>query len=146
MRALKNRVKKMFIRSIISGLFCFVCSSVPYTVYGADYNAAQLKKLFTDKNQRTQIDAARSGKSSAAGIKKTSKVDVSGYVIRSGGKSVVWMNDNNTLESSKIGGVRVHPASVGKNKKVTVSVGNKTRRLKPGETWSESTDKIKDNY
>ena len=145
MPASKNRVKKMSSKPVISGLF-FVCCSVTLTVYGADYDAELLNKLFTDKNQRAQIDASRSGKTSTAGTKKSSNVNVSGYVTRSEGKSVVWLNNKNTLKRSTVAGARVHQSSIGKNKKVTVTVGNKTTRIKPGETWSVSSGKVKDSY
>ncbi len=125
------------------GLFCLLCSNVLH----ADYNAADLNKLFTDKKQRARMDVVRSGDQIVPGIKQqTRKIKVSGYVTRSDGKSVVWINNKNTLESSIIGGAKVHQSSIGKNKKVTISVDNKTTRLRPGETWSESTGKIKDNY
>ena len=114
------------------------------TVSSAEYDADELNKLFTDKSQRAQIDAARSGNSSAGEVRQTSKVNVSGYVTRSDGKSVVWVNNKNTLESSKLDDVRVHPSSVGKNKKVTVTVEGKSRRLKPGETWHKETGKVVD--
>ena len=133
----------MQLKLIISGLFCMVCSNVLY----ADYDEAYLQKLFTDKKQRALIDAVRSGDQIGSGARQqTSKIKVSGYVIRSDGKNVVWLNNKNTLESSKVGGAIVHQSSIGKNKKVTVTVGNKTARLKPGEIWSESTGKVKDNY
>ena len=98
----------MHIRSIISGLLCLACSGTASTVSGANYNAADLNTLFTNKTQRAQIDAARSGKKPSTGIKKTSEVEVSGYMTRSDGKSVVWVNDKNTLQSSTIDGARVH--------------------------------------
>ncbi len=127
-------------------MFFFVCSIVPYTVYGVDYDPEDLNKLFTDKDQRSQIDAGRSGKTATTGIKKTNEVEVSGYVTRSEGKSVVWVNDKNTLESSTIDGARVHQSSIGNNKKVTVTMDGKTKSLKPGESWSKNTGQVKDNY
>ena len=127
-------------------MFFFVCSIVPYTVYGVDYDPEDLNKLFTDKDQRMQIDAGRSGKASPAGIKKTSEVEISGYVTRSEGKSVVWLNDKNTLESSTVDGTRVHQSSIGNNKKVTVTMDGKTKSLKPGEVWHKDTGKIVDNH
>ncbi len=127
---------------IITGLLCIICSNVLH----ADYDAADLQKLFTDKKQRTRIDAKRTGGHTGTDIQQqTSKIKVSGYVTRSDGKSVVWINNKNTLESSNIGGAKVHQSSIGKNKKVTVSVDNKTTRLRPGETWYKETGKIVDN-
>ena len=132
----------MQVKSIVIGLICMLCSSALY----ADYDAENLQKLFTDKRQRAQIDAARSGNYTGSELQQqTSKVKVSGYMTRSDGKSVVWVNNKNTLETSKIGDVKVHKSSIGKNKKVTVSVEDKTTRLRPGETWHKETGKIVDN-
>ncbi len=145
MRLAKKRVNKMHIRSTISVALCFVFSCVACTVYATNYDSADLNTLFTDKNQRANIDAARSGKKATTGIKKIRKVEVSGYVTRSDGKSVVWVNDKNTLESSTIDGARVHQSSIGKNKKVTVTLDGKTKSLRPGEKWYKDTGKIVDN-
>lgn len=127
---------------LITGLILIFCSGTLY----ADYDAESLDTLFTDKSQRARIDATRSGNHKGTGLpQKTSKIRVSGYMTRSDGKSVVWVNNKNTLESSKIGDVLVHKSSVGKNKKVTISAKDKTTRLRPGETWYEETGKIVDN-
>jgi hypothetical protein len=128
----------------MAGLFCLMCSNVLH----ADYDASDLKKLFTDEKQRAQIDAARSGNASGidSSIQQTNKISLDGYVTRSDGKSVVWINNKSTLDGSKLGDIKVHQSSIGKNKKVTVSIDGKTTRLKPGETWSEDTGTIKDNY
>ena len=104
----------------------------------ADYDEAALQKLFTDKKQRAQIDALRSGQTISKELKKSDKVKVSGYVTRSDGKSVVWVN-NNTLEGSVIGDVKVQHSNVGKNKKVGVTLNGTHVHLKPGETWSEDS-------
>ena len=132
----------MQLKLIITGLLCVICSNVLH----AEYDAADLQKLFTDKKQRTRIDAKRSGGHTGSDIQKqTSKIKVSGYVTRSDGKSVVWINDKNTLDSRRIDDVKVHQSSIGKNKKVTISVDNKTTSLRPGETWYKETGKIVDN-
>ena len=133
----------MQLKLIITALLCMSYSNVSH----ADYDAADLQKLFTDKKQRARIDAKRSGGYTESGIQAptSKKIKVSGYVTRSDGKSVVWINNKNTLESSNIGGAKVHQSSIGKNKKVTVSVDNKTTRLRPGETWYKETGKIVDN-
>lgn len=131
----------MQVKIILTGLLCFICSSTLH----ADYDAADLKNLFTDKSQRAQIDAARSGNIPGSKLKQTSKIKVSGYVTRSNGKSVVWVNNKNTLESSKIGNIKVYQSSIGKDKKVTLNVGGKSARLKPGETWHKESGKIVDN-
>ena len=111
---------------------------------GADYDAGSLERLFTDRGQRAQIDAARSGGVSGTGTKKISKVKVNGYVTRSDGKSVVWVNGKSTLDNTRVDDVRVHQSTIGKNKKVTISADGKHRRLKPGEVWHKETGKIVD--
>ena len=126
----------MQIKLIITGLFCAICSNILH----ADYDAANLQKLFTDKQQRARIDATRSGKRTGSEMKKqTSKIKVSGYVTRSDGKSVAWINNKNTLDSSKIGEVKIQQSNIGKNKKVGITVGGMHVHLKPGETWSEDS-------
>ena len=128
----------MSLKLIITGLFCMICSNAVH----AGYDAADLQKLFTDKKQRARIDATRSGDHNESDKpKKTSKIKVSGYVKRSNGKSVVWINNENTLESSNIDGANVHQSSIGKNKKVTVTVNGKTKQLKPGETWDKDSER-----
>jgi len=132
----------MRVKIIPTIIFCFLHSAIAQ----ADYEASDLQKLFTDQSQRAQIDAARSGKSTGSEEQHTKKVNVSGYVTRSEGKSVVWVNNKNTLDSTRIGDVNVQQSSIGKNKKVTVVVDGKTARLKPGETWSKETGKITDDH
>ena len=131
----------MRVNILLAGLFLLFSSNALH----AEYNASSLKNLFTDKNQRLQIDAARTGKNLKAEFQQTNKVNVNGYVTRSDGKSVVWINNKNTLDSSKIGDVRVHSRNIGKDKKVTISVDGKSVRLKPGETWSKETGEVVDS-
>jgi hypothetical protein len=133
-------VKFSYIR-LISGLLFIIWGNAVQ----ADYDVSDLKKLFTDKSQRAQIDAARTGNVSGTEVQQTRKIKVSGYVTRSNGRGVVWVNNSNTLDSSKIGDVRVQQSSIGKNKKVTISVDGKTTRLRPGETWYKETGKIVDD-
>lgn len=132
----------MQIKIALISAVCFMCSS---TVY-AEYDESDLKKLFTDKSQRIQIDAARNGNYNGSEPEETSEINLSGYVKRADGRSVVWVNDKSTLDNAKIGDIRVHHSSIGKNKKVTISVDGKTARLKPGETWIKETGKVVDSH
>jgi hypothetical protein len=119
---------------------------VTWSVYAAEYDESQLLNLFTDRQQRSQIEALRSGAVSDKGVRETNKINLNGYMRRSDGKSVVWVNDGNTIEGTRVDDLRVHSTSVGKDSKVTISVDGKTARLKPGETWIKETGKIVDNY
>ena len=80
---------EMRVKTIFAGLLFVLFSGVS----SAQYDADELNKLFTDKSQRARIDAARSGNSSGGELRQTREVKVSGYVTRSDGKSVVWVND-----------------------------------------------------
>jgi len=126
-------------------ILSFVCLLLSTSVC-AEYAASDLKKLFTDKSQRALIDARRSGKVGDGVEVKSNQVKVSGYMTRSDGKSVVWVNNKNTLNNSKIDDVRIHNSSIGKDKKVTVTVEGKTARLKPGEVWIKETGKTVESY
>jgi hypothetical protein len=118
-----------------------MCSTAAY----AEYDVNDLEKLFTDERQRAQIDAARTGNYVGASSKKTNKVKILGYMKRSSGKSVVWVNNKNTLEDSAIDDIRVHKNNLGKNNKVTVSVDGKYKRLRPGESWNKETGEVVEN-
>ncbi len=122
----------MRIQLLITTFLCMTCSNVLH----AEYDVADLQTLFTDKKQRAQIDAARSGKTTKpTPVAQTKKIKVSGFMTRSDGKSVVWINNENTLKGSRIGDIKVHQGSIGKNRKVTITVDGKRKQLKPGETW-----------
>ena len=125
----------MQVKTFILSLVCILSNNALF----AGYDEIELQKLFTDKQQRRQIDSARSGNYSINESPQTNKVEVTGYVTRSDGKSVVWVNNKNTMESSRMGDVRIHQSSIGKGKKVTVTVDGNAVRLKPGETWSEDS-------
>ncbi|HEB81229.1 MAG TPA: hypothetical protein ENJ11_00035 [Gammaproteobacteria bacterium] len=116
---------------------------LPTVAVAGDYDEQQLKTLFTDKKERDYIDALRSGKS---GGKPVKKVTVEGYVTRSNGKSVVWVNGKSTLRGNTVDNIRVNPHSVGRNKSVIISSDGKSRKLKPGETWDRQTGKVIDGH
>ncbi len=126
-----------FVSGLLLILYCGVAQ--------AEYDVTNLKKLFTDRSQRARIDAMRLGSFSADETLQTRKIKVSGYVTRSDGKSVVWLNNKNTLDGPRLGDVRIRQSTVGKNKKVTLIIKEKTIHLKAGETWSETSSHSGDN-
>jgi hypothetical protein len=136
-------MRKLFI--LLIGL----CGVVPAASAAAYFDESALGRLFTTPQQRHQIDAFRKGKSTGAMHDQTSPADVKiqGMVIRSDGKSTVWVNGKNTLESSKVGGVDVKLKSLNhKTDRVTVVINKKAVRLKPGQVWSEDNGKVTDSY
>ena len=138
----RTREGKMLVNKLAIAMLLLVTTSV----YATEYDESQLLNLFTDRQQRAQIDALRTGTVSEKGVRETNKVNLNGYMRRSDGKSVVWVNDGNTIEGSRVDDLRVHSNSVGRDSKVTISVDGKAARLKPGETWIKETGKIVDNY
>jgi hypothetical protein len=132
-------------RILLVKIILTLCLSLVFiSASHAEYNESDLKNLFTTKKQRAKIDAVRFGKYVAAPVKraakkktKIKKVKISGYVTRSDGKSVVWLNGKNTLKNSRVGKVNVQKTGI-RNNKVTVSVDGKTIQLKPGQTWTET--------
>lgn len=111
----------------------------------AAYDSANLDTLFTDKAQRAQLDSTRSGRVEEKTVPQINKVKIDGYVTRSDGKNVVWLNNKNTLESTKIKNIKVHPSSI-KNNKVTISIDGESARLKPGEVWYKETGKVVEDH
>jgi hypothetical protein len=120
-------------------------------------NPERLKTLFTTQQERRQLDELRGAGSFDALKDETSgplirleplKVEVKGIVFREKGKPVVWINKGNTLKSKKIDDdIRVRTKYVKiKNLKVPVKVSDRSLRMKPGQVWLETDDKIKDKY
>lgn len=106
----------------------------------SDYNEDALEYLFTSKHQRKTIDDKRLGRHTDSGKKNvTDKVTISGYMKRSNGKSVVWVNGKSTLNKHSVEDITINPSSI-KDNQVTVSVKGKRKRLKPGESWRPPSD------
>ncbi len=101
----------------------------------AAYDIKQLKKLFTNVQQRRHIDAMRRDKLNQLHKKKLNRVILRGYVKRSGGRNVIWINGKNTLKSNHIYGVKVNPESINDHDQVTLTIDGKRLKLKPGESW-----------
>ena len=131
----------MSIKTIVFVSVCFINAE---TVH-ADYDIGNLDKLFTNKQQRAQMDVERTEKNSDKSLPQVSTINISGYVSRSNGESVVWVNDKNTLNNSRLGHIKVYHSSVGVNKKVTVSVDGQMKSLRPGEIWNKETDRVIDS-
>lgn len=124
-------IKKLF----LAGLF------FPLQVVAQDYSEQSLRTLFTSQQQRQDIEADRRGSnlSEEQVLVGPSSVQINGVVKRSNGKSVVWVNGKNTLDSPMVDGVKVYSNSISAQNKVTVMIDGRKIYIKPGETWSEET-------
>ncbi len=108
------------------------------------FNEQSLKTLFTSPSERKAINATRRG---AGGFMSgAASVQLKGVVKRSDGKSVVWLNRKNTMGNTMIDGVKVYPNALNKNNKVPIRIDGRLVHVKPGESWSEETGVVEDNY
>lgn len=111
------------------------------------FNEQSLKNLFTTPAERQAMNSTRrGGQSDDFFVTGPASVQVNGIVSRSDGKSVVWINGKSTLNNSMVDGVKVYSDSMKKNGKVPVRVDGRMVYVKPGETWSEETGVVEDNY
>jgi hypothetical protein len=127
-----------------------VCVCSPSSNAYAAGDADGLNHLFTDRETRTRMDAARKGdpviekdgKDGSAG-----KIRVDGVVIREHGDNVVWVNGENNRSSDRTGGMYVRSRQVDrKDYRVPVRLDDKTVRLKPGQVWNDENGKVSDDY
>ena len=115
----------------------------------------ELKTFFTSSSERSKLnEMRRSGKfgkqQSDSGISvsiEPKKVKVRGVMIRENGDPVVWVNQGSTLNSQKIDNdIRVNTRRIKSTESVPVKVNNRYLKMKPGQEWVESSNKIKDSY
>lgn len=109
------------------------------------FDEQSLKTLFTSPSERSAINATR--RSGDGGIVSgPASVRINGVVTRSNGKSVVWINNKNTMGNLMVDGVKVYPNAMNKNNKIPLRVDGRMVYVKPGESWSEETGVVDDNY
>jgi hypothetical protein len=109
----------------------------------------ELGRLFTDVAQREKLNAIRQGAYDGEAEQQStvSAVTVNGIMMRSNGENVVWVNGSSTLKGSPAKGVNIYPRSADRhNYNVPVSVDGKHVRIKPGQSWTEGSDQIRDSY
>ena len=112
--------------------------------------------IFTTLKQRNNLDRIRRvthGRNVNKNVqKKKEKSDDSshytlrGFVKRTNGNNIVWINDDNT-SGKKLSeyGLKVNTRSI-RSDKVYVSLAGKKFRLKPGQSIESSTGKVIENY
>ncbi len=103
----------------------------------ARFDASRLGDLFLTVAQRQAIDARRQGKPAMKTPQNTdTEIRLKGFVQRSDGKNVIWVNDENTMKPSRLPNVKVHANTINRKKQVGLSVDGRWLRLKPGEKWT----------
>jgi len=128
----------MFWQLTISAL-CFLLL-LPSAVQ-AQFDEKQLQSLFMTVEQREQVDAIRNGtektiiNEAPARAEKSEKIAITGFVKRSNGENVVWLNGKNTMQSDSVLDVKVQTRGINSSNEVPVIIDGKRQLLKPGETW-----------
>ena len=115
----------------------------------------ELKTFFTTSSERSKLDEMRragklSKKQADTGISipvEPKKVKVRGLVIRENGEPVVWVNEGSTLKSHKIDNdIKVNTRRIKPAARISVKVNNRQLMMKPGQEWTESSNRIEDSY
>ena len=112
-------------------------------------HAQSLGRLFLTPQQRAALDVRRASRVPdrpvAEVVVESPTAHVEGQVVRSDGRSTVWVNGLPVREGSRSEGLRVAPP-VGAADSVTLSVGEGERsvRLKVGESMNRDTGEVRD--
>ena len=132
-------------------LLIFVLSVTVSLVSAAEYNAQELGKLFTSPSERQKIDAQRRGEASEQQVTKRvvpSSISVNGLVVRKGGNSSVWINGKKMEKNQTVDGVKAFTLNMSKKKnlKIPILVDGKSVQIQPGQSWSDDTNTVVENY
>lgn len=136
------------VNKLILGLLA-CCMILPLVLSASEkYGADNIDRLFTSPQQRQKLDTMRTAPSNTSEEKPAvTNVELNGVMIREDGNNVIWVNDKSSLKSNKVDGVRVNPKAVNKETyKVPVKADEHRMMMKPGQSWSETTGTVKDNY
>ena len=109
----------------------------------------ELRRLFTDPAQREKLEAIRqgAGNQQVETASSATEVRVNGVMLRSSGEAVVWVNGRSTLDGQPEKGVNVRTGAVSQHDySVPVEVNGRFIQMKPGQSWSDRSGAIKDNY
>jgi len=107
-----------------------------------------LGRLFLTPEQRAALDLRRTTRvpdKPAAVIVESPTARIDGQVVRSSGRSTVWVNGLPVREGAQSEGLRVAPASSTADS-VTLAIGEGARRveLKVGESMNRDTGEVRD--
>jgi hypothetical protein len=114
----------------------------------AQYSEQDLGKLFNTPAQRQQLDTHRKGIRAGTVHEQTAPSDVrlQGLVKRSDGVTTVWVNGQSTLKSNAVAGMQVNTNTQHDSNRISITINDKTIKLKPGEVWSEESNHISNGY
>jgi len=110
-------------------------------------HAQSLGRLFLTPEQRAALDLRRASRvpdKPAAVVVESPTARIDGQVVRSDGRSTVWVNGQPVREGGQSEGLRVAPASPTADS-VSLAIGEGTRRveLKVGESMNRDTGEVR---
>ena len=111
-------------------------------------HAQTLGRLFLTPEQRSALDLRRASRvpdRPTAVIVESPTARIDGQVVRSDGRSTVWVNGLPVREGAQSEGLRVAPASSSADS-VTLAVGENARRveLRVGDSMNRDTGEVRD--
>ena len=134
---------------ILKGLsFLFLLMPLS-TASAVDYSEVMLGKVFTTPTERQSIDNSKRDDVPQESVRRVAptNVKINGVVIRSNGSNTAWVNGKQSSGNRTTGGVKVLTRSLSnKDYKIPVLVDGKSVKIKPGQSWSEETGTVVDNY
>jgi hypothetical protein len=111
-------------------------------------HAQSLGRLFLTPAQRTALDLRRASRvpdRPAAVIVESPTARINGQVVRSDGRSTVWVNGVPVREGTQSEGLRVGPAaSTAESVTLAVGEGSRSVELKVGESMNRDTGEVSD--
>lgn len=122
----------------------------------AESSSYPFDKAFTTQEQRQILDRLRKEKQYGEGQQieskqtsdkpKSNSFTISGIVIREDGRHMVWVNGKSELtqENSQSDLVVGNPTKY--SKQVPLSSSEKSKSLKPGQTWIVNSNQVKEGY
>lgn len=134
------------LKRIITILILFTAHSLSWAI---EYDESALGLLFTTPIERQSIDNAKRHDVPQESLRRVTptNVKINGIVIRSNGGSTAWVNGKQTSGNNTAAGVKVMTRLVSNtDKKIPVLVDGKSIKIKPGQSWSEETGTVDDNY
>ena len=121
-------------------IFLMLLVILPGYALAKEYSEQSLRSLFTNQQQRQEIDNSRAGGTvEGQAIVGPSSIQINGMVKRSNGKNVVWVNGKSTMHNASVDGVKVYSNAINSKNKIPIMIDGEKIYLKPGQTWSEET-------
>ncbi len=144
------------------GVLIILCGSAKGFAATENENKQSLERLFTTIKERKALDKARQNyinntpqingsalddnNGNATTIKKERKVVLNGFIKRSDGKSVVWINDSNTMdEELDKQGIKVNTKKI-KRDLIQFSIPGRKVTMKPGQAVDMANGKVIEVY